>query len=181
MPAKKQVQPGETVPLKLTAAERKLVLEGLTCLGQQYEQIIRNTPTGTPLMLTLDELEDFSGDIAAEVNHCDNDTKQKKLDAVFEKIRSVMDRYTDEEPPQTLKIEDARTQAALSAQAVEIAEFAAQVLVAAKQLRIKTTLLNNFRLAPGQRDVLLLVPRFSKAVKNKLAKESPLPWRKSLA
>jgi len=174
MPTKKQIQPGEKVPFKLTATERKLVLDDLLCLDQEYEQIIRDTPTGKPTMLTLDDLEDFSGYIAAEANHCDDSKKQKKLDTVFEKIQSVMDRYKDEEPPQTLKIEDARKEEVISDQAVQIAEFAARALVAAKQLRIKTKPLDNFWLAPGQRDVLFLVPGVSKAIKNKLAKEKPL-------
>lgn len=101
MPAKKQIQPCEKVPFKLTATERTLVLEDLLCLDQKYEQIIRDTPAGKPMMLTLDDLEDFSGYIAAEANHCDDNKKQKKFDTVFEKIQSVMYRYTDEEPPQT--------------------------------------------------------------------------------
>jgi hypothetical protein len=174
MPAKKQIQPGKKAPLKLTATERKLVLEDLMCLDQEYEQIIRDTPAGKPVMLTLDDLEDFSGYIAAEANHCDDDKKQKKLDGVFRKIQSVLDRYTDEEPPQTLKIEDARKEQMISHEAVQIAEFAAQALVAANQLRIKTKPLDSFWLAPAQRDVLLLVPRVSKTIKKKLAKEKPL-------
>jgi len=174
MPTKKQIQHGEKVPLKLTASERKLVLEDLMCLDQEYEQIIRRTPAGKPLMLTLGDLEDFSGYIAAEANHCDDSKKQKKLDTLFEKIQSVMDKYTDEEPLQTLKIEDARKEKVISDQAVQIAEFAAKAFVAAKQLRIKTKPLDNFWLVPGQREVLLLVPGVSKTIKNKLAKEKPL-------
>ena len=87
MPTKKQIQPGEKVPLKLTAAERKLVLEDLMCLDEDYEQIIRDTPTGKPVMMTLDDLDDFGGYIAAEANHCDDKKKQKKLDTMFEKIQ----------------------------------------------------------------------------------------------
>jgi hypothetical protein len=174
VPTKKQIQPGEKVTLKVTATERKLVLEGLMCLDQEYEQIIRDTPPGKPVMLTLDDLEDFSGYIAAEANHCDDRKKHKKLDTVFEKILSVMDRYTDEEPPQNLKIEDARKEEVISDQTVQIAEFATKALVAAKQLQIKTKPLDNFWLAPGQRDVLLLIPGVSKSIKNKLAKEKPL-------
>ena len=37
MPAKKQIQPGEKVPLKLTATERKLVLEDLMCLDEDED------------------------------------------------------------------------------------------------------------------------------------------------
>ncbi|MCA9235685.1 MAG: plasmid pRiA4b ORF-3 family protein [Planctomycetales bacterium] len=174
MPAKKQIQPGERVPLKLTATERKLILAGVTCLDPEYEQIIQDTPAGQPVMLTLDDLDDFGGYVAAEANHCDDDKKQAKLDAVLEKIQSVLDRYTDDEPPQSLKIEDARQEKLIADQAVQIAEFAARALVAAKHLRIKTKPLDHFWLAPGQRDVLLLIPGVSKAVRNKLAKEKPL-------
>ncbi len=71
MPARKQVRPDEKLPLKLTAAERTLVLEGLTCLDQEIEQIVKDTPTGQPVMMTLDDLDDFGGYVAAEANHCE--------------------------------------------------------------------------------------------------------------
>lgn len=174
MPTKKQIHPGEKVPLKLTAAERKLVLEDVTCLDTNYEQIIRDTPSGKPVMMTLDDLDDFGGFIAAEANHCEDNKKQKKLDAVFQKVQRLLDTYTDDEPPQTLKIEDTRKEKAISDQAVQIAEFAAQALMAAEQLRIKTKPLDHFWLAPGQREVLLLISSLSKTIKNKLAKEKPL-------
>ena len=48
MPTKKQIQPGEKVPLKLTAAERKLVLEDVACLDRGYERIIRDAPSNKP-------------------------------------------------------------------------------------------------------------------------------------
>ncbi len=36
MKPKKRIQPGEKVPLKLTATERKLVLEDLVCLDLRF-------------------------------------------------------------------------------------------------------------------------------------------------
>ena len=42
---KRHIQPGEKVGLKLTASERKLVLESVSCLDGDYEKIIRKTPT----------------------------------------------------------------------------------------------------------------------------------------
>lgn len=74
MPTKKHVRPDEKIPLKLSAAERKLVLDGLTCLDQEIEQIVRDTPTGQPVKMTLDDLDDFGGYVAAEANHCTEDT-----------------------------------------------------------------------------------------------------------
>jgi hypothetical protein len=90
---KKLIQPDEKVPLKLTVAELKLILEDVMCLDRNYEEIVRNTPSGMPVMMKLYELEDFGGYIAAEANHCDDPKKQKKLDAVFDKIQKVQDRY----------------------------------------------------------------------------------------
>lgn len=98
MPIKKQVQPGEKLPLKLTASERKLILEDLVCLDQDFEQIIRDTPSGKPVMMILDDLDDFGGYIAAEANHCDDKQRQKKLDTVFDKTQKLLDTYTEEEP-----------------------------------------------------------------------------------
>jgi hypothetical protein len=172
MPTKKHIQPGEKVPLKLTAIERTLVLEELLCLDKDHEQVIRNTPVGKPVMMSLDALDDFAGYIAAEANHCEDKKKRNKLDAVFEKIQRLLDKYTDEEPPKTVKIEDARKAKVISHQAVQIAAWAAQALITAENLGIKKQPLEHFRLAPAQRDVLLLVPGVSKAIKNKLAKES---------
>ena len=171
MPTRKQIRPDEKLPLKLTAAERKLVLEGLTCLDQEIEQIVRDAATGQPVMMTLDDLDDFGGYVAAEANHCTDKTKGKKLDTIFEKIQGLLDKFTDEEPPQTVKIEDARKEKLISDQAVQIAQFAAQALVAAEQLGIKKKALEHFSLAPAQREVLSLVPGVTKAVKKKLATE----------
>ena len=55
------------------------------CLDRDYEQVIRDTPPGQPVMMTLDDLDDFGGYIAAEANHCGEKRKQKRLDAIFEK------------------------------------------------------------------------------------------------
>ena len=172
MPIKKHVQPGEKVPLKLTASERKLVLEGLVCLDTNHEKVIRNTAPGKPVLMSLDELDDFGGYIAAEANHCHSKTKQNKLDGIFEKIEKLLDEYTDEELSKTIKIADARKAKRISGQSMQIAAWAAQALVVAEKLGIKQELLEHFQLAPAQRDVLLLVPTVSQTIKNKLAGES---------
>jgi hypothetical protein len=173
MSSKKHIQPGEMVPLNLTAPERKLVLEGLLCLDQEYEQVVREAPAGKPVMMPLDDLDDFGGYIAAEANHSKDKKKQKALDAIFQKVQDLLDKFTDEEPPQTVKIEDARKAKVVSDQAVQITEWAAKALVAAEQLGIKKKPVELFWLAPAQRDVLLLVPGVTKAIKIKLAKEKP--------
>jgi hypothetical protein len=57
--------------------------------------------------LTLDGLDDFGGYVVAEANHCKIKSKSKKLDAIYEKIQGLLDKFTDEEQPKTVKIEDA--------------------------------------------------------------------------
>jgi hypothetical protein len=170
----KQIQSGEKVPLKLTAAERKLVVEELTVLDDQCERIVRNTPADGPVMLTLDELDEFMGYVAAEANHCRDRKKQKRLDAVFQKMEKLLGAYTDEAPPQSIKIEDAPQDKAISDFAAQIADFAAKAVIAAEELRIKSKPLEHLTLAPAEREVLLLVPTVSASLKKKLATEKPL-------
>lgn len=171
MDRRKQIKPGTKVGLKLTAAERKLLLDDLIVLDDSYAQAIRETPTDQPVQFTLDEWEDFGGYIAAEANHTENKKLGKKLDAIFNKVQKILDTHTDEEPPETLNIEEARKAKQLSDQAVQIAQWTAQVLVGAEQLGLKDKPLEHFWLAPAQREVLLLVPGVSKKIKDKLAKE----------
>ena len=97
MPARKHIQPGEKVSLKLAAAERRLILEDLVLLDDEYEQIIRGAALGKPIMMTLDDLEDFGGYIAAEANHCGDRKKEAKLDEIFQRIQGLLETYTDEE------------------------------------------------------------------------------------
>ncbi|NQU20920.1 MAG: hypothetical protein HQ567_06520, partial [Candidatus Nealsonbacteria bacterium] len=127
MPQRKQIKPGEKVGLKLTAAERKLILNDLIGVDQEHVQAIQDTPLGKPVYFTLCELDGLSGSIAAEANHTTDKTLEKKLDRVFDKIQRLLDQYTDEEPAPALKVfspsDDADPEGA-----VNIAEFAAGVL-----------------------------------------------------
>ena len=106
---KKYIQPGEKVALRLTAPERMLVLECVNFLDDNCLLAIAGTSPSRPVMMTLDEIDDLSGFIAAEANHCDDRKRQKKLDAVFQKVVKLLDTYTDEEPaPRTVSMDEAR-------------------------------------------------------------------------
>ena len=170
MPTAKFIQPGTKIGLKLTAAERKLILDGLISLDDNYAQAIRDTPSNQPVEFTLDDWDDFGGYIAAEANHTHDKKLGKKLDAIFSKIQKILDTHTDEEPLKTIKMEDARKSKVLSEQAVQIAKWSAQVLVASETSGIKDKPLEHFWLSPAQRDVLSLIPGISKEIKGKLTK-----------
>jgi hypothetical protein len=171
MGRKRQIQPDEKIGLRLSQAERALLLDGLTLLPREYEEVIHATESSKPVMLTLDDLDDLGGYVAAEANHCDDTKKRKKLDAVFEKIQRLLDTHTDEEPAATVKIGDAKQAQLIGNSAAQLAEWAATALIAAEQLGIKKKRLEHFWLSPAQREVLLLVPGITKAIKNKLAKD----------
>ena len=108
MPTRKHIEPGTKIGLKLTAAERKLILDDLMCLDDSYAEVIRDTPADQPVEFTLDDWDGLGGFIAAEANHTEDSKAGKKLDAIFNKVQTILDTYTDEEPLKTLKIEDAR-------------------------------------------------------------------------
>lgn len=170
MNRRKQIEPGGKVGLKLTAAERKLILD-LTCLDDNYAQVIHDTPTAEPVPLSLDDWEELGDYIAAEANHTEDEKLGKKLELLFNKIQTILDTHTDEEPPKTLKIEEAKKAKVLSDQTVQIAGWTAQVLIAAEKLGIKDKPLEHFFLSPAQQEVLLLAPGISKTVKGKLAEK----------
>ncbi len=107
MDRRKPTKPGTKVGLKLTAAERKLILDDLTSMDDDYVQVIRDTPANQPVQFTLDEWEDIGGHIAAEANHTDDRKLGKKLDAIFNKVQRILDIHTDEESRTTLKTSSA--------------------------------------------------------------------------
>ena len=168
--SKKHIQPDDRIGLKLTQAERSLLLEGLTLLPSKFEDAVKGTPAKEPVMLTLDDLGELGGYIAADANHTQDKKKGKKLDAIFQKIQKLLGTHTDEEPPQTITFDDAMKSKAFSDNAVQVAEFAATALMAAESMGIKTKPLEHFYLSPAQREVLLGVPDISKSIKAKLKK-----------
>ena len=104
---KKQISRGERVPLKLTPTETKAILGDLMCLDPEYEQLIQDTPAGKPVMMTLDDLEDFGGYIAAEANHTDDKRLGRILDRVFDKCQRLLETYTDD-PGDAITAEQAK-------------------------------------------------------------------------
>lgn len=166
---KKFIQPGQKLALKLTAAERRLVIDEVMWLDGIYEQIIQDTPADEPIMMTLDDLDDFSGFIAAEANHCDGSKKQKKLDAVFEKALKLLDRYTEEEPaPQSLSIAEAQNKLSQAMNSLMAGQDPGPVSF---QLRPEElTQSGLIKLTPLQRETLIEHTDLKPAIKRKLKK-----------
>jgi len=167
MPKKRTyIQPGQKLELDLTPVERKAILDDLVFLPPEYEAMLKKIHPEQPLLLTLDELEDFSGYVAAVANHTTSRKLEGILDSAFEKMTDLLDAYTDEEPAvkKTTKKsaaaerEDAERQGKLSEQAVFIATWAAGVLQAAEQKGAKHKRLESFIPEALDRVVLSTLP-----------------------
>ena len=126
MPHPKHIRPDEKVGLKFTASERKLILDDVMCLDEQYADAIRQTPVNEPVEFTLDDWGDLGGYIAAEANHTEDKKLRKKLDAIFNKVQKILDSYTDEELPKIVKLKDARKSKITPDYAVQISRCVAQ-------------------------------------------------------
>jgi hypothetical protein len=98
MTRKKPIQPGEKVGLKLTQAQRSLLLDALLLTPKEVERAIQTTPVDEPLMLTLGDLDDLAGHVAAGANHAEDKALRDKLDRISRKIEKLIGSYTDEAP-----------------------------------------------------------------------------------
>ena len=166
---KKHIQPGEKVALKLTAKERMLVLECVNFLDDNCLLVIAGTPASKPVMMTLDEIDDLSGYVAAEANHCADKKRQKKLDTVFEKAQDLLDRYTDEVPVTgALSMAEARDRIATAMNSLMVG---AKPETISFQIRPEDqTQCGSIKLTPLQRETLTEHTELKPAIKRKLMK-----------
>ncbi len=163
--------PGGRVSLELTEDERARILEDISYLDPKVEGVLRKTPAAQPIKLTLDELDELAGCVAAEANHTKNRKLGKILDRIFVKVESLLATHTDEPPPKTLNFENAQKSKVIADQAVSIAEWAANLLVAAEQLRIKTKPVEHLCLSPAQQAVISMMSTLPKNVRTKMGKD----------
>ena len=85
MKRRKRIKPGAPVDVRLTPQERDLILER-TLIDNELEGRLRGaTPRGSNLIvrLTLDDVDDLAGHVAAEANHCSEPRVRRVLDAVY--------------------------------------------------------------------------------------------------
>ncbi len=97
----------EPVDLKLTAAERTVVLDCQYVMDPQHQDRIRETPSSKPVLYTLDELEDLHGNLSFDANHTEDARYEKKLDKILRKIERLLETYTDQ--PQAVSQNSSQT------------------------------------------------------------------------
>lgn len=96
MAPKKRIRPGEKIALKLTKAQRSLLLDSLLLIPEEIERAIRSTPATEPLLFSLDDLDDLAGHVAAAANHAANEALAARLDTISERIATLLDDHIDE-------------------------------------------------------------------------------------
>jgi hypothetical protein len=80
MTRKKLIELGKKVGLELTQAQRSLLIEASLPIPKEVGQAILSTPVDEPLMLTLDDLDDLAGHLAADANYAGEKALRDKLD-----------------------------------------------------------------------------------------------------
>jgi len=178
-PKRTSIQPGQKLELDLTPAERKAILDHLTLLPPEYEVMLKNVHPEQPLLLTLDDLEDFAGYVAAESNHTNNKRLGKTLDAAFEKMTALLDTFIETKPPAKKPTKSRRkrpsTQQALAEwqqqlpeQAAFLATWAAAFLRLTEERGVKHERLEGFVPTDLDRLVLSNLPDVAPKVRKRL-------------
>ena len=95
----KRIQPGDRVPIRLSARERDLILDH-TFIGPELERRIRvgsAEEASVTVRLTLDDLDELIGHVAAQANHCSDSRLRTRLDNLYDRLRQVGEAFTDED------------------------------------------------------------------------------------
>jgi hypothetical protein len=168
MTIRKRIQKYDQFGLQLTHAERKLIVDRVPSLPQQIAQALHGAPVNQPIMMTLDQWKELAEYIASEANDTDDKKLQKKLDAIFSKVQDWLNKHSYEEPSTSLEIKPP-----LAEESVQLAEWAATMLLGAEQLGIKTKIVTKLPLPATQRTILMTLPIISTTLQTKLAEDKP--------
>lgn len=98
---RRRIKPGQLVDVRLTPRERDLILDRTFIDDEMAGRLRGATPRGSNLVvrLTLDDVDDLAGHVAAEANHCPEPRVRRVLDAVYDRLTHVEQTFTDEESP----------------------------------------------------------------------------------
>jgi hypothetical protein len=94
---RKKIEYGQPIEVAVTPRQRTLILEH-TMVGPDVTGPLRMAVVkGKKLIvkLTLDDLDEILGYIAAEANHTDDRKLEKELDSLYEGLQTTMESYDD--------------------------------------------------------------------------------------
>jgi repressor LexA len=107
----KRIKPEQRLDFRLTPQERDLIIERTFIDAEMEERLRAAPPFGSRLIvqLTLDDMDDLAGHVAAEANHCAEPRVRRALEAVYDRLANIEARFTDEEAGPGAAIEEVRT------------------------------------------------------------------------
>ena len=92
------IQPEERIPVRLSAGQRDLILDH-TLIDLELEKRLRVAATdgaSVVIGLTLDDLDDLLGHVAAQANHSRDAKLRRHLDTLHNRLRDIEEGYTDD-------------------------------------------------------------------------------------
>lgn len=95
--SRKNIQPGDRVSVTITPRQRELIVEH-TFANPELTEPLRLAETKDRQLLvklTLDDIDELRGYVAAEANHAENKKLQRELDELFQNLTSTMESYDD--------------------------------------------------------------------------------------
>jgi len=93
---RKKVPYGTKLPVVLTLKDRDIVRDETFC-DPDFGRVGVVEGNKIKLMMSLDDIEEVQGHVAAEANHTKDKKLQKELDRIFEKFQKFLDKYDDQE------------------------------------------------------------------------------------
>ncbi|MFZ1731391.1 MAG: hypothetical protein WBQ23_14870 [Bacteroidota bacterium] len=96
---RKKIPYGTKLPVRLSLEQRDLIADHSFYPGDAFHTAIMEGEE-IRVDLTLDDIEEIQGYVAAEANHCKDRKLQKRLDRLFEVFQEFLDTYDDQEEMQ---------------------------------------------------------------------------------
>lgn len=87
---------GTKLPVKLTIRERDLIRDKTFC-DPDFAKCAVVDGNGIRLDLSLDDIEEVQGYVAAEANHTKDSKLRAELYRLFDKLQVFLDTYNDQE------------------------------------------------------------------------------------
>jgi len=96
MKKRKKIPYGTKLPFTLTLRERDLIRDETFC-DPDFARFAVVEGKALRVNLSLDDIEEIQGYVAAEANHTKNKKLQKELDRLFANLQGYLDTYDDQD------------------------------------------------------------------------------------
>jgi hypothetical protein len=87
--------PTERIGVRLSASERKFLLDSLGLSKDSGAEAVRQTPAGQPIRLTPDELDQLVDELAVQLSRTEDRAAMVRLERLCAKAEVLLDFYTD--------------------------------------------------------------------------------------